>query len=117
MPLTDKEAEEIGRQRLGDQLIKLGDMMGDGLHHEADGKWIEKEYKRTFNLLYPEYAKKRRKQTAININVQIDKLLLTARCSKCQSTLRQSRSGSKILYCNNTQCNARFTATSKPPKQ
>lgn len=28
------------------QLVKLGDMMGDGLHHEPDGKWIEKEYRK-----------------------------------------------------------------------
>jgi len=27
------------------QLVKLGDMMGDGLHNEPDGKWIEREYR------------------------------------------------------------------------
>lgn len=26
------------------QLVKLGDMMGDGLHKEPDGKWISREY-------------------------------------------------------------------------
>lgn len=32
-------------KKLHEQLIKLGDMMGDGLHHEDGGKWIEREYK------------------------------------------------------------------------
>ena len=30
---------------LHQQLIRLGDMIGDGLHLEPDGKWIEKEYR------------------------------------------------------------------------
>ena len=36
---------------LWNNLVKLGDMMGDGLHLESDGKWIEKEYKKTLLLL------------------------------------------------------------------
>ena len=34
-----------------DVLIQLGDMMGDGLHHEPDGYWIPKEYKRILRAL------------------------------------------------------------------
>jgi hypothetical protein len=42
-----------GEDYLHDRLIALGDMMDDGLHHEPNGKWIEKDYNRVFNLLYP----------------------------------------------------------------
>ena len=33
------------------QLIHLGDMMGDGLHLEPDGKWISREYKKILKTL------------------------------------------------------------------
>lgn len=36
---------EATKAHLHRQLVKLGDMMGDGLHLEPDGKWISKEYK------------------------------------------------------------------------
>jgi len=36
------------------QFCKLGEMMGDGLHHEADGKWIAIEYKKLSRILIPE---------------------------------------------------------------
>lgn len=39
------------KDNLHQQLIRLGDMMGDGLHLEQDGKWIEKEYKHICMLL------------------------------------------------------------------
>lgn len=35
-----------GNEHLWRQFEKLGEMMGDGLHHEADGKWISVEYKK-----------------------------------------------------------------------
>lgn len=34
------------RDILHQRLICLGDMMGDGLHLERDGRWIAREYKR-----------------------------------------------------------------------
>ena len=37
--------EERENQDLWNRFIRLGDMMGDGLHHEPDGKWIERDYK------------------------------------------------------------------------
>ena len=33
------------------QFCRIGEMMGDGLHYEADGKWISKEYKRLAKIL------------------------------------------------------------------
>lgn len=34
----------MDEELLEDRLVRLGDMMGDGLHLEPSGKWIEREY-------------------------------------------------------------------------
>lgn len=96
------------------QFIKLGDMMGDGLHHEEP--WIAKEYKRLAKILVPEIReveKNRRKRKALNTDEQMKKLISVKTC-QCGGSLRQSRSGSIIAYCN--VCNTRFKATSKKAK-
>lgn len=50
----------MGTESLHHRLIKLGDMMGDGLHHE-DGS-ITREYRKVARALYPEmFSKKKRK--------------------------------------------------------
>lgn len=36
---------DMDKEYLHRQLVKLGDMIGDGLHDEPDGKWITKEYR------------------------------------------------------------------------
>lgn len=93
------------------QFIKLGDMMGDGLHYEEP--WIAKEYKRLAKILVPEIkeaGQKRIKAKAERINEQMLSLLSTKTC-KCGGSLRQSGSGSLIAYCNN--CNSRYKAISK----
>lgn len=100
----------MGDDCLHRQLIKLGDMMGDGLHHEPDGKWIEKEYARVFNALYPDVRKQRRAKKAIAINENMLKLFKTFKCS-CGGELKQSRSGSKVAYC--VKCNLRYKAGKK----
>lgn len=43
----------MDNDHLYEQLVKLGDLMGDGLHLEPDGKWIEDEYKRIIREAYP----------------------------------------------------------------
>jgi hypothetical protein len=95
---------------LHDQLIKLGEMMGDGLHYEPDGKWITKEYNKIFNILYPEHKRGIRASKAARTNEQISKLLETFKCS-CGSSLKQSRSGSIVSYC--ITCNKRYKAVTK----
>jgi hypothetical protein len=102
--------EKEERDRLHRQLVRLGDMMGDGLHHEADGKWIEKEYAATFNALYPEVKQKRRIEKNKRVNEQMKVLLETFKCKKCGGKLKQARSGSKIAYC---ECGLRYSATKK----
>lgn len=95
------------------QFVKLGDMMGDGLHHEADGKWITKEYNRLAKILIPEIKEsyqQKRKQKTIRTNEQIAKLILDKKCN-CGGGLEQRRSGTKIVYC--IICDARYKAVSK----
>jgi len=95
------------------QFCKLGEMMGDGLHHESDGKWIVREYNQLAKILIPElkeHAKSRRKLKAKNIDEQMQKMLLEKRCS-CEGVLVQSRSGSKVCYC--IKCNNRYVAGKK----
>lgn len=98
---------------LHNQLIKLGDMIGDGLHNEPDGRWIEKEYKKIAKIVIPELReqeKERRKKKAIHIDEQMIKLLSWKKCD-CGGNLKQSRSGSKVGYCE--KCNARWVAKYK----
>lgn len=89
MFILDKDKEF-----LYNQLIRLGEMMGDGLHHEPDGKWIEKEYKKILKqlgLLKP-------KSTG-----DIDSFMLK-RCNeekcKCGGELKQVRKGSFVAKCS-----------------
>lgn len=95
------------------QFIKLGDMMGDGLHHEADGKWIAKEYNRLAKILIPEIKErdeKIRKIRAEKRNQQIAKLVEIHKCS-CGGSLKQKRLGTKVVYCE--LCNKRYIAIKK----
>jgi hypothetical protein len=80
------------------QLIRFGDMMGDGLHHEPDGKWIEKEYKNILRALgiYP-----KRKNNSKIINKLMFNRVQTVKCQKCKSTLQQTRLGSMRARCTN----------------
>lgn len=77
------------------QLVKLGDMMGDGLHHEPDGKWIEKEYRKVAEQLG--IIKQRPKS-----NDEIDRYM-AERCNvekcECGGVLKQSRKGAFVAKC------------------
>lgn len=89
---------------LEDRLVRLGDMMGDGLHLEPEGKWIEKEYKKTLKalgLLEPI----KRNSNSEKINEFMVKRLKEVKCT-CGSELVQSRSGSFIGKC--VKCGKKF---------
>jgi len=98
---------------LWDRFCRLGEMIGDGLHNEPDGKWISKEYNRLRKILIPkneaDLAMIRLKNTTTN---KIMELLLNSKKCECGGTLKQSRSGSKVAYCE--KCNSRYKA--KPSK-
>lgn len=89
---------------LEDSLVRLGDMMSDGLHLEPGGKWIEKEYKKTLKalgLLEPT----KQKNNSEKINEFMAKRLKEVKCT-CGSELIQSRSGSFIGKCS--KCGKKF---------
>lgn len=117
--LFDQEAtphEKESRDFLMRQFCKLGEMMGDGLHHESDGKWIVKEYNAIAKSLFPEMKnmqKKRRQDRSKQIDEQMIKLLLNNKCD-CGGELVQSRSGSKVCYC--VKCNSRYKFSKKKKK-
>lgn len=102
----------MDRGFLHNQLVKLGDMLGDGLGFEEP--WIGKEYKKIYNLLYPQTKEEKQAKAEIrrknneNINKQIEEKLKTDSCSKCNSKLKQTRSGSKVVQCTNEECKTKF---------
>ena len=51
-----------GNEHLWRQFEKLGEMIGDGLHLEEDGKWISSEYNKLAKILCPEGFAEIRKQ-------------------------------------------------------
>jgi len=91
------------KQHLYNQLIKLGDMMGDGLHHEPDGKWISREYTKVAKALGLIKPKPRNTQA---INDHMAKRVADVACQKCGCTLKQTRSGSKRAAC--TECESKY---------
>lgn len=97
---------------LWNQFIKLGDMMGDGLHYEPDGKWITREYKKLSKILCPpteeekQIQKEQRKNKNAQIDSQIAEKLKVDKCPLCSGELTQSRSGSLIVKC--IPCGKRF---------
>jgi len=99
-------------EHLWNQFIRLGDMMGDGLHYEPDGKWITREYKKLYKILCPptEEEKSRQKEVRQNKNKRIDEQILeklkSDRCN-CGSELKQTRSGAKIVQC--IVCEKKYT--------
>jgi hypothetical protein len=95
------------QDQLHDQLIKLGDMMGDGLHHEPDGKWISVEYRKVCRALGLVKSKPRDAAGNNDIAARASENA----CLKCQGSLKQTRSGSLRLVC--TSCGQKFQIKSK----
>jgi hypothetical protein len=83
---------------LNNQLIKLGDMMGDGLHLEPGGKWISKEYIRVARALGI-IQKRDRSKSAARINELMQTRCKDVKCGKCGGELKQTRSGAKRARC------------------
>lgn len=95
--------DAASKERLHAQLVKLGDMMGDGLHHEPDGKWIEKEYRAVAKALG---LLPKRKSNAAAINKALADALTKVACSKCGGQLKQTKSGALRASC--VKCGERF---------
>lgn len=84
-----------GDEFLLNQLVKLGDMMGDGLHHEPNGKWIEKEYKKVAEQLG---IIKQTPKSNDAIDTYMSERCNVVKC-ECGGMLKQSRKGSFIAKC------------------
>ncbi|MDO6737074.1 hypothetical protein [Wenyingzhuangia sp. 2_MG-2023] len=99
-----------------ESFCRLGEAIGDGLHHEDP--WIAKEYKRLQKILLPKtdleknIEKKIRIKRNENINIQIIERLKKDKCI-CGSNLKQVRSGSKTVVCKNEECKKKYTYNSR----
>lgn len=103
------------KKHLHQQLIKLGDMMGDGLHLEKGGGWIKREYAKITKALYgakrPDGTAKIKVEA---INRGMVSALEKSRCT-CGGTLKQTRSGSLRASC--TVCPKRYQFGTKKIKR
>lgn len=93
------------------QLIKLGDMIGDGLHLEPGGRWITKEYRKVAKALGLIQS---RANNSKSINKAMAKVLAEIKCPDCNGNLKQSRSGSKRAIC--LACNKKYQFTERKPR-
>lgn len=80
------------------QLVRLGDMMGDGLHLEPDGKWIEEEYNNI--CMFLGLIKGAKKRDSKSIDEFMKDRVTQVKCC-CGGNLKQSRKGSFIGICIN----------------
>lgn len=100
---------EKGNELEWKQFCRLGEMIGDGLHHEDPS--ISQEYRKLQKILLPEskeekaYKSQALKLKNDNIDKQIVERLKTDRCT-CGSKLKQIRSGSKKVKC--IKCESRY---------
>lgn len=103
--------KSLDQDFLYSQLIKLGDMMGDGLHLEPDGKWISKEYRKVTKALGLNTPVKRRPRTAeqiTEIDTRMAQRVIECECPLCKkASLKQIRSGSMKAKC--TICSRGYT--------
>lgn len=88
--------DEATKKKLQHDLVRLGDMMGDGLHHEPGGQWITAAYKRVAKALGHGLPRRNR---APQINAAMATFLETTPCPECGGKLKQSRAGSKRCVC------------------
>ena len=95
MSKLDKETE----QRLLSQLVKLGDMLGDG---DCE-PWVGKEYRRVCTALgYTSNRRRTDAATTAAINEKMVERCAKERCPHCKlerTTLKQARSGSMSAKC------------------
>lgn len=83
---------------LHSQLVKLGDMIGDGLHQEPGGRWITRDYNRALKALGLIPSKPRRNNGAA-IDAAMAKSLQSAKCPDCGGGMKQARAGSLRANC------------------
>jgi len=106
------------KQHLWDRFIALGDRIGMG-DLEREDQWMIKDYRRLMKILCPPTEEEKaikaeiRRKRNENIDKQIEEKLKVDKCSKCNSDLKQTRKGSKVVQCINEECKTRFQYKSK----
>lgn len=90
------EVAEAGKENALQRLVKLGDMMGDGLHNEPGGEWITKEYRNA--MKQAGIAPPRQRSDPASINEFMARRVTTEKCT-CGGSLAQTRSGSFRAKC------------------
>ena len=100
------ELSQDDRKYLSALLVKLGDMMGDGMHLEPDGKWINAEYRRVAKALGYSMPSRPRANNSPAINEHMAVRVKEVVCKACGGELKQTRSGSTRAAC--TQCGNRY---------
>ncbi|MEB5922753.1 hypothetical protein [Franconibacter daqui] len=96
--LTKEAQDDLHRQ-----LVKLGDMLGDG---DAE-PWVGKQYRRICKLLG--YTSNRRRIDAArtqSINTKMAERVKEVGCQSCGGQLKQTRSGAMRAMCE--QCGSLF---------
>ncbi len=91
-----EDADAAAKEDALRRLVKLGDMMGDGLHLEPGGAWIEKEYRRAMKQAGIEPPRHRADPS--EINEFMARRVAAEKCT-CGGALAQSRSGSFRAKC------------------
>lgn len=96
------------REHLLRQLVKLGDMMGDGQHLVRGGKWISKEYDKILRALGHKAARDSlvRQARAEAIDEAMAKRVAECPCPHCGGALVQTRKGSTWAVCE--PCKIKF---------
>lgn len=111
------ESKRVGTPEEWERFARLGEMIGDGLHYEPDGKWITREYRSLMHYLIPETKKADKEQRAARrkqVNDRLKELLKDFKCHNCNQvgTVTQNRSGARRCKC---YCGQNFTL--KKPKK
>ena len=87
--------EQSIKENALNRLVKLGDMMGDGLHYEPGGEWINREYRKALKeagIIQP------KKRNSSSVDDFMAKRITAVKCS-CGGELKQTRKGSFRAKC------------------
>lgn len=93
------------------QLVKLGDMIGEGLADEPGGAWIRRDYRKIMHSLGLHVPRRQNTKMPENVKNSIDKNMVLRcdreKCPECKRhSLKQTRSGSMTARC--TLCGRRY---------
>ncbi|MEZ0197341.1 hypothetical protein AB9U01_25140 [Pseudomonas qingdaonensis] len=111
--LASADALEQARiKSLQHQLIRLGDMLGDGLGDEPGGAWIKREYRAVAQALGHVPPRKR---DVSRTNARVAEALQRMPCPGCGGMLQQTRSGALRAKCPRCAKTYQLTTQRKEP--